>query len=197
MDLRPARAAHIAELAEVFAAAFHDDPPFVWALPDAASRRRRLRRIFVTMFRHEPAGRLDVAEVGGRVTGGALWLRPGHWNQSVLSQLAAMPGFLRGFGRRIPYGQRLVTASVAVHPSEPHWHLSMVGVAPSAQGQGVGAALLRRGLAVCDAEHLPSYLESTKLENVALYAHFGFERVGTLPLPDGAPVMTTMWRTAR
>ncbi|HEU5425811.1 MAG TPA: GNAT family N-acetyltransferase [Actinocrinis sp.] len=65
---------------------------------------------------------------------------------------------------------------------------------PEYQGHGAGATLLRSGLRHCDQEHLPAYLESSKLENVPLYQHFGFQPTGTLDLPDGAPVNTTMWR---
>jgi hypothetical protein len=35
---------------------------------------------------------------------------------------------------------------------------------------------------------------SSKLENVPLYQHFGFHVTSTLGLPEGAPVVTTMWR---
>ena len=50
----------------------------------------------------------------------------------------------------------------------------------------VGAALLRSRLRRCDKEGLPAYLESSKLENVPLYQHFGFHVTGALGLPEGA-----------
>ena len=81
------------------------------------------------------------------------------------------------------------------HPrEEPHWYLAIIGVDPVRQGYGVGAALLRSRLRRCDEEGLPAYLESSKLENVPLYQHFGFHVTGTLGLPEGAPVVNTMWR---
>ncbi len=46
----------------------------------------------------------------------------------------------------------------------------------------------------CDKEGLPAYLESSKLANVPLYQHFGFHVAATLGLPEGAPVVSTMWR---
>jgi GNAT superfamily N-acetyltransferase len=76
----------------------------------------------------------------------------------------------------------------------PHWYLAFIGVDPVRQGHGVGAALLRSRLRRCDQEGLPAYLESSKPENVPLYQHFGFHVTGTLDLPKGAPVVTTMWR---
>jgi GNAT superfamily N-acetyltransferase len=193
---RPAAKPDIPSLSAIFADAFDDDPPFVWALPDPVTRRRRLTRIFGTMFRHEPAGRVEIATRDDEILGGALWLPPDHWNETVRA-ITAMPGFLRGFGRRISYGSMMMDASKKVHPTEPHWHLTVVAVARTAQGTGVGARLIRRGLARCDSAKLPAYLESTKTANVPLYEHFGFERTGKLPLPTGAPDMITMWRPGR
>jgi hypothetical protein len=40
----------------------------------------------------------------------------------------------------------------------------------------------------------PAYLESSKLANVPLYQHFGFEPTEPTTMPDGAPVITPMWR---
>jgi ribosomal protein S18 acetylase RimI-like enzyme len=81
-------------------------------------------------------------------------------------------------------------------PSEgPHWYLFAIGVDPGHQGAGVGAALLRERLRHIDIESLPAYLESSSLANVPMYEHFGFENTGTVPLPEDAPVFTSMWRT--
>jgi GNAT superfamily N-acetyltransferase len=72
--------------------------------------------------------------------------------------------------------------------------LALIGVDPARQGDGIGAALLRSRLRPCDQEGLPAYLESSKPENVPLYQHFGFHVSTTLGLPEGAPVVNTMWR---
>ncbi len=191
----------VPRLADVLARAFHDDPEFLWALPDPADRPRRLRRIFGTMLRHEVLrhGGAELAEDedGQRVLGAALWLPPGHWQEPALRQLLSLPGYLRGFGRRLGHGSALLSSCAKVHPREPHWYLYAIGVAPEHQGAGVGAALLRSGLARCDRDRLPAYLESSKLSNVPLYQHFGFQDTGRVDLPPDAPEVTTMWRPAR
>ena len=198
ITIRSATHADVSELSSVLARAFHDDPPFLWSLPDTGSRPRRLRRIFATMLRREVLryGAAQVACQDGRIVGGALWIPPDHWQEPFLYQLTALLGFLRGFGRRISYGSALVTACAKVHPREPHWYLYVLGVDPALQGNGVGAALLRSGLDRCDQERLPAYLESSKLSNVPLYQHFGFRSTGTIDLPAGAPEITTMWRSS-
>ncbi len=104
-------------------------------------------------------------------------------------------GYLRAFGRRLVIVSQYQSVAVRVHPREqPHWYLAFIGVDPVRQGYGVGAALLRSRLRRCDEEGLPAYLESSKLENVPIYQHFGFHVTGTLGLPEGAPVVSTMWR---
>jgi len=77
----------------------------------------------------------------------------------------------------------------AFHPSEPHWYLPMIGVNPSEQGRGVGSALLRKGLARCDADGLPAYLEATSLRNISLYERFGFEAVGRIQTKTSPPII--------
>jgi len=62
----------------------------------------------------------------------------------------------------------------AVHPLEPHWYLSLLGVDPDHQGRGVGRALLRSFVDVVDRDGLPSYLETDREKNLAFYAGAGF-----------------------
>lgn len=179
----------------MLARAFHEDPVFGWMLPVEGSRHRRLRRYFVTELRHESVrhGAVEVACVDGRVAGAAVWFPPGTWSPGT--EASAVPGHLRAFGRRIVIASRLVSVAVRAHPREqPHWYLAIIGVDPVRQGHGVGAALLRSRLRRCDQEGLPAYLESSNLENVPLYQHFGFQVTGTLGLPEGAPVVSAMWR---
>ena len=121
-----------------------------------------------------------------------MWFPPGTWSGTEVS---ALPGYLRTFGRRLLIASQYQSVAVSAHPREhPHWYLAIIGVDPVRQGCGVGAALLRSRLRRCDEEGLPAYLESSKLENVPLYQHFGFHVTGALRLSEGAPVVNTMWR---
>jgi ribosomal protein S18 acetylase RimI-like enzyme len=193
--MQMARHADAAETAQALARAFYDDPVFGWIFPADGSRHRRLQRFFVTELQHESLrhGAVEVARIDGRVAGAAVWFPPGTWSPGTES--SALPGYLRAFGRRLGIVSQYESVAVRAHPREqPHWYLAFIGVDPVRQGCGVGAALLRSRLRRCDEEGSPAYLESSNIDNVALYQHFGFEVTGALGLPEGAPVVNTMWR---
>ena len=99
----------------VLARAFYDDPPMVWMIPDHQSRDRRLRRMFITILRHEAMrhGGVDVAWSGDRIVGAAVWMPPDTWKPpSAAQQLRSVPGFMRAFGRRISAASALMTPSL-------------------------------------------------------------------------------------
>jgi hypothetical protein len=41
---------------------------------------------------------------------------------------------------------------------------------------------------------MPAYLESSNPNNVALYQRYGFQPYAQIPIPNGGPTITTMWR---
>jgi ribosomal protein S18 acetylase RimI-like enzyme len=75
------------------------------------------------------------------------------------------------------------------HPTEPHWYLPLIGVDPVRQGHGLGSALLRHGLARCDRDRVPAYLEATSMRSVPLYRQFGFEAVSEIKTQTSPPII--------
>lgn len=201
VSVRPATRADVRLLAGVLAEAFYDDPPFMWMLPDARTRRVRTRSIFGTVIRREALrhGAVDLAwdSDSGTIAGGAIWFPPGAWPSPVLRQICALPGYALALRRRLGPAAAVLTAVARVHPSAPHWYLYAIGVDPAFQGRGVGGALLRSRLAHVDRAGAAAYLESSKTGNIPLYEHFGFEVAEVPSLPNGAPVVTPMYRPAR
>jgi GNAT superfamily N-acetyltransferase len=53
-------------------------------------------------------------------------------------------------------------------PSEPLLYLSHIGVVPKRQGEGLGSALMRDGLATEDHQGVPAWLETSRADNAAL-----------------------------
>ena len=171
--------------------AFEDDPPNRWLFPE----RERYLRFFPAFARalSGPALAQGTAFVTSDYAAVAVWLGPGARPDEA------------ALGRLIEEGvsaekqadmAAMVEQMIRYHPHEPHWYLPFIGVEPSRQNQGLGGALLRAQLAVCDAARLPAYLESSNPRNQPLYARHGFEPVAEINLGDCPPVVP-MLRRAR
>jgi ribosomal protein S18 acetylase RimI-like enzyme len=196
--VRSAQKPDLRELAAVLGRAFHDDPVMRWMLPDARRRARALPRLFAAIGRqHHLRGEGADIAVGENLGAAALWDAPGRWQQTPREELRMLPAVLLAFGRHAGRGRQLVDLMKQHHPEEPHWYLAVIGSDPSVRGAGYGQALMQSRLEQVDAEHAPAYLESSNPDNIPYYERFGFEVTGEIPLPDGGPVMTLMWRRPR
>ncbi|MEI9988060.1 MAG: hypothetical protein WDN69_36130 [Aliidongia sp.] len=192
---RPADAADQPAVCAMLARAFYDDPVMVFMFPDAEQRRRKLPQLFTLLLTTNlPLGGCDVT-AGGEAA--SMWRPPGKAGIPLSEILRHLPSFLGIYGlggaRR---ALSLLGAMDRHHPTEPHWYLMVIGTDPAQQGKGFGGVALRHRLAQVDAAHLPAYLEASKIENVPIYANFGFEQRGELQVPGG-PVIYPMWRPAR
>ena len=116
----------------------------------------------------------------------ALWLPPG-----VAPDDSALEKLIR---RTIPAsGQAQLSAvfesMASYHPTEPHWHLPLIGVDPIWQGRGCGAALLAHGLALCDGHQQPAYLEASNSTCISLYRQHGFQPLGEIQIGAWPPIV--------
>jgi ribosomal protein S18 acetylase RimI-like enzyme len=178
-----------ADALEILVAAFEGDDAVRCLYPEDDAYRAHFPGFALGLGgRALDGGVVDVEEGAA-----ALWLAPG---QEVDG--AALGAYLEA---TIP-AERLEALAAGMeiqsgfHPEEPHWYLPWIGVRPEAQGRGLGAALLLRGLDRVDREGLPAYLEATNRRNAALYARHGFEALGVVDA-SGYPEIIPMWRPAR
>ena len=187
----------------VLSRAFADAEPFTWIQPDPQLRARVQPALFRTALRYlypiEHGTEVFVED--GKVVGCAMWAPPGKWKATTWQQLRSVPTFIRELGLKhvAEYGRRgraVEDALQAAHPVEPHWYLAGLGADPDAQGQGIGKALVRSGLARCDQEAADAYLECL-FSLVPYYQRFGFEVIAEIDMPEGTSPQAGMWRTAR
>lgn len=180
--MRTATAAELARLRDALAAAFQDDPVFGWLMRDAARRPARLRRFFAQELRHVlKHGQISTSDV---LAGAALALPPGRWRTPPLTTLLLGPPF----GLRVPHAAGLLAALDRRHLREPHHYFPYIGVAPAAQGRGLGSAMMRPVLDRCDAEGMPAYLEASSARNAVLYERLGFATVRELRFAGSPPL---------
>jgi GNAT superfamily N-acetyltransferase len=194
-NVREAAGHETEAIARSLALAFEDDPVFAHLIPPTR-HTRRLQRFFVDdidTFRRR--GRTVLTTDG--CDGAALWSPPGDWKMHASDIARSTPAAVKVFGRRLPLALQTLSVVEAKHPEEPHWYLAVLGTAPTAQGNGIGAALLAPILERCDGEGIGAYLESSKPENVPYYERFGFVVHEEVPLPKGGPPVWRMWRDPR
>ncbi len=188
----------IGQAGEVLGKAFHDDPAFIWGLPDESKRARALPWFMAFWARYCLRFR-EVYTTAGKIDGAAIWVPPGKFPMSllrlmlsgmILTPLKLGPAGFRRFMSAANYMEQLHKRDV---PPQ-HWYLWILGVDPSHQGQGLGGALIQPVLARADAEGLPCYLESANPRNLPFYKRHGFEVVVEDDLPKGGPRIWTMKR---
>jgi GNAT superfamily N-acetyltransferase len=171
----------IRRCAEVLAAAFEDDPLWVYVIPEVSERIRILPPAFDRFLRYFfMFGEVYVA--GDEIIGVAAWLPAAYWQGTPerdracgADDLSSVMGIAatRRFGDYVAFLEQLHERAL---PGS-HWYLPQLGVHPEHQGHGAGGALLQPILMRADAEGLPCYLETEKLRNVPFYRRHGFENV--------------------
>jgi ribosomal protein S18 acetylase RimI-like enzyme len=191
MAVRPARDVDIDTLAATLARAFDDDPVTTWVYANGRTRPRWAARFFAWQLRRLLPQ--DVAWTTDERAGAAIWALPGRWREGPMDMVRLLRATLLGTLPSLPRVLNGLGAVEARHPVVPHLYLAVLGVDPGRQGEGIGSALIRPGLELCDREGLGAYLETGKERNVAFYGRHGFRVTEELQMPKGPPVWL-MWR---
>jgi ribosomal protein S18 acetylase RimI-like enzyme len=163
--------------------AFSADPVMRWLWPDA-HRYLTYWPSFVGAMGGQAFGRAS-AHVLGEGRGVALWLPPGVGpDHAALGSLMVESLEAETLGQVGAISEQMAR----FHPTIEHWYLAFLGVDPSAQGGGLGSGLLAHGLAACDRDGLPAYLEASSPRNRDLYRRFGFQVVGVIQAGPSPPI---------
>jgi len=194
----PARVANTADIEPIVATmttAFFDDPMWGPAFPDAEHRAEQAAtfwRVFVTS-----SLRFPWMLVTDRVESAALWMPPGEV-ELTHEEESGFDGFLSDLvGREVADGILGIFSSLeSVHPTEPHYYLSLLGTHSAHRGRQLGMGLLTENLDRIDAIGAPAYLESCNPANNRRYESVGFVAADRITIASGH-VVTTMWRPAR
>jgi len=183
-------------LAPMLARAFEEDPIINWTFHSNMARPNARKLYFQTQLdlghAHE-----TVFTVDPRLAC-AIWAPPGKWRVGWFRQLLLAPRIVRMLGAgRLARGLATFDRLQKEHPVEPHYYLSVLGVDPNTQAQGLGSALIRAGLDLADREKVGAYLETSNQRNLPLYRRHGFEVTKSFDFEaQGAkgPTCWLMWR---
>lgn len=191
--VRRVTASEIPELAGALGRAFADDPMHSWFFPDRPTRPSKLARLFAEVLLADAVA-YGSAHTTDERDGAAIWFPPGKGQPSVIDQLRLLPLMVRLAGRRLPRILAGLSFMESRQPSEPHWHLPILGVEPGRQGRGLGGALMQPILDRCDRDGHGAYLEATSSRSRDLYLRHGFAVLEEVALPGGGPLLWRMWR---
>ena len=100
------------------------------------------------------------------------------------------------FGEDAWMVEAILRAQEERHPTERHHYLQFMGTRPDRQRLGFGAAVLSAGLARCDSDAVPAYLDASSPASRDFYARHGFEELAAFNVPSG-PVFWQMRRAPR
>ncbi|CAN5365466.1 GNAT family N-acetyltransferase [soil metagenome] len=174
-------------LVEVLAGAFADDPWLHWTLPDVGAVRS-LMSVFLRTAAF-PYGEVLVA--GDPVVGAVVLMGP-----EVVPPEAPEVGsvVLALHGHRAGLALDADSVVSRYRPVEPAWVLHTIGVAPAAQGQGIGGRLLEAAIDL--AGDWPLQLETSSPVARDWYLRRGFTLDAEVELGVGhglPPNAPTVW----
>jgi ribosomal protein S18 acetylase RimI-like enzyme len=190
--------AQLPRATETLVAAFMNDVMFEWVFPDLRTRERGLRRLNQVPLAYGLRYGLVRQASAGR--GVAIWVPPGEPMSVARMVRCGMLGvpFRTGLAPLSRFGgaNSVMDAIHEKHMDGPHWELLIVAVDPTMQGQGIGSALVRDGLARADAAGLPCYLNTNTPANVPFYERLGFTVLEEARLGKDGPPAWAMRREA-
>ncbi|HEY7421774.1 MAG TPA: GNAT family N-acetyltransferase, partial [Gaiellaceae bacterium] len=196
IEVRPAAAAEVREVAAAWADAFVEDPVFRFLRPGRLRPQARLRTMFETELE------LYVLPNGGTVwttstyEGAVAELPPGGWEMPKSATGREALRWMRTYRTRLPRALKVEREMERRHISEPHIYVRTVGVRTEFQGQGLGPMLMQPTLEKADSAGLPAYIEASSERSAALYERLGFLHLGVFELPGGGPPVWPMRRPA-
>jgi ribosomal protein S18 acetylase RimI-like enzyme len=185
IEISQAGPERVQRVVEVLARSFADDPIIRWPFPTDGSYEERCRELFRIL--DEPFAETGWLWEAGDAAGVALWIPPdGEARFLEIEQETrdAIEATTEDGGVRY----RAFWDWIEDHlPTELHWFLDHLAVAPEHRGEGLGRALVELGVGFARRDGVPAFLETARPGNVGYYERLGFRVVADEHAPDGGP----------
>jgi ribosomal protein S18 acetylase RimI-like enzyme len=183
-------------LATVFSRAFHNNPNFVYMIPDEGTRRTLSPWFFRSAIRASQLyGKIYTTDT---IDGGALWFNPEQhltFEQMVRRGMVEMP-----FDLEWPMLKRCMKLGASADNVRKrlavgsHWYLMALAVEPTDRGDAIGGVLIEPILSRADSGGLPCYLETFDARDLPFYKRHGFRITGAGSISGGGPNFWAMMR---
>jgi ribosomal protein S18 acetylase RimI-like enzyme len=182
VEVAPLAEEHVEAAASALARAFQPSPMFGYLFPNADERAHRSPGVFVQLLRYARRIGWVYAPVGaprGAVLGWPMPVDETALADTPEDRLAAMPDLMgeEAFARFLAMITHVDAHQERLVPL-PYWYLTVLGVDPDAQRQGLGSDLVRQCQAQAAAMGLSICLWTDAPQNVAFYRGLGMEVVG-------------------
>lgn len=192
------RKTDLARCVQVSAGAFQNDPALKYQLVGGETDMEILAHYFTAVFQTgfpyyrfyatSPAieGLIGYLPPGNKATPPLEFLFRGGWrlpfstNREILDRLQKYEEHALDVRRRVE--------------AMDACYLMMLAVDPAQQGRGYGARIMRPFLRMLDELEQDCYLETHKLVNTEIYAHYGFDIAAVDTVPDGTDTQFAMLR---
>ncbi|WP_438554102.1 GNAT family N-acetyltransferase [Chroococcidiopsis sp.] len=199
MEVTYLQHSQIESASEILAHAFANDPTFrYFTKAEEQARINAIKRFAKAMLRYnQPYNQIYTTT--NDLKGIAIWIPPGKYPLNDL-RLLSLGLYTLPFHIRLSKLAKLLSILFTFEKyhqqdlPQPHWYLSMLGVSPAYQRQGIGSLLLQPVLQQADKDRLPCYLETSTEGGVRLYQRHGFEIVRNESLLAGKLNFWTMKR---
>ena len=175
----------IKRAAKMLADVFHNEPVYVYFMPDENERRSRLHHHFALRLRHcISCG--EAYATSPNLEAIAMWFPPDYSKLTLLKilqwgNISILPALFSSSGRNAISRQMSVNNYFnSLHAqinSSNQWFLSSIGVNSIYRKRGYASALLKPMLSRFEKEGVYCFLDTQKEENIPLYEHFGFRIV--------------------
>jgi len=172
---------------EILTEAFWNDPHIIWFTGNGPKKKKRIK----TMMSHA----FESAILRGEVylttdqQAVAIW-RNSENSGFTFRQLLENIKFLAHFGlKKVKAIGALEKKLKAGYPkNEPYHYLFILGTSNKGRGKRLSSLLMNFILAESDAKGIPTYLETSNIDNIPIYNKKGFIRYGTLDVDGNDPV---------
>lgn len=176
------------KLAEILYEALRDDAFYRTmekSVDNGSSREAMIRYYDYSMVEAESYGELCIPD--NNAYGVSVWARP--LTKAIYAEKSERKNdFLRshmGVGSLEAYNTIVCFMSGKSKPliDERSWYLSIIGVLPKLQGQGLGLGLVENALNHADKRGIPTYLETFSPRNITFYNRLGYQALAVFHEP--------------